>query len=80
MSFTIANAVAEAARMADRPSAAAAMCTKQPAPMPSAAAAPADAPCVVLRPMTYNKSGPGVMLSSRPAMTNKVKSWIPSMP
>jgi len=48
--LTSVNALAEAARRAESPTAAAPMCTKIPAPMPSAATAPARQPCVVLRP------------------------------
>src|ERR1700694_2518953 len=48
MIFNTVNAVAEAASMAESPSAAAAMWTTNPAPMPRAAGAPARQPCVVL--------------------------------
>ena len=74
MIFKIVNAVAEAASMADSPSAAATMWTTHPAATPSAAAAPARQPCVELRPMMYNISGPGVIFSSTPAVTNSRKS------
>jgi len=45
-----AKAPDEAARRADRPAAAAPMCMKMPAPIPSAATVPARQPCVLLRP------------------------------
>ena len=44
------NAVADAARTADKPSAAAQTCTRAPAPIPRAATAPAGQPWVELRP------------------------------
>src|ERR1700683_4103719 len=70
MSFTAVKAVADAARSADRPRAAAQTCTRAPVPIPSAATAPALQPWVELRPTMYRVSGPGVILSRSPASTN----------
>jgi hypothetical protein len=73
------NAVADAARMADKPRAAAHMCTSVPAPMPSAATAPERQPWVELRPTMYSVSGPGVIFNSRPESTNSQRSCVPNM-
>ena len=47
-SFTIVNADAEVARMADRPSAAARVCTIDPVEIPSTDHKPARRPCATL--------------------------------
>src|SRR5437868_10317407 len=66
--------MADAASRALTPSAAAKMCTKQPALMPSAAATPAFAPERSEFVTMYSTSGPGVRFSRMPAATNR-SSW-----
>jgi hypothetical protein len=64
------NAVADAATIADKPSAAANVCTTVPALTPSADAIPTRRPWPMLRPRMYSVSWPGVMLSSTADSTN----------
>ncbi len=77
--FSSVNAVADAASSADNPSAAAKMCTKQPAPMPSAAIAPPRQPWLVERLTMYSVSGPGEMFSNSPDTTNNARSCTPNI-
>ncbi len=76
--FTAVNAVADAARMAESPRDAAAMCTNVPAAMLSTATAPARQPWLELRLTMYKVSGPGVRLSRRPETTNNQRSCVPN--
>src|SRR6185369_8182623 len=62
--------MADAASSALTPSAAAKMCTKQPAVMPSPAITPAFAPARSEFVTMYSTSGPGVRFSSQPAAMN----------
>lgn len=73
------KAVAEVASKADKPRAAAMICTRVPAPIPSAAADPARQPCVALRVMIRMESGPGAILSKMPAMMNWMRSCVPNI-
>ena len=68
---TSVNAVADAASSADMPTAAAVTCTRQPAPIPSAASRPPRSPCRAEQLRMYSVSAPGVMLSSRSGRDEK---------
>ena len=74
-SFTAVNAAAEVARIAERPSAAARLCTRVAASRPSAVSMPAPAPRSALRAMISACAGPGSSTSSvaGPAYASKVE-------
>ena len=75
----IVKAIAEVARMADKPKAAANICTKVPVPMPKAATDPALKPCPALRPIMYKESGPGIILRTIPETINNQRSVTPNI-
>lgn len=80
IALTRINAVAEVARIADSPNAAARICTKVPLPTPNAAIEPARKPWLALLPIMYSESGPGSMLRIIPDTTNNQRFSIPNMP
>ena len=70
--------MADVAKIADKPKAAAKICTKVPLAIPQAAVEPALKPWEALRPMMYKESGPGMMFNMMPEMTNSQSSLIPN--
>ena len=70
MSLMTKNAVADVARIADSPSAAANVWTRVPALTPSAAATPTRRPCAMLRPRMYSVSWPGARFRRIAEATN----------
>ncbi len=68
-SFTTVNAVADVARIAERPSAAARLCTSVARSSPIAVSTAALAPCRMLRASTSACAGPGTTTRSDAAPT-----------
>src|SRR4249920_2257020 len=73
------KAQAEVASRAARPSAAASACTAQPVLMPSAAATPPRQPNCNVRVTVYNRSTPGVALSTSAVAMNSGRSCAPNI-